>query len=150
VHVGNSFVAALYHPPAPVHKQKDLLDYIEACVIELCRDFPAAYIALAGDLNRQTDQDLAKRKGLRQIVCQRTRGDNILHRVYISDPHRPCRGISRLRRSNTVRSKDEENFPANVPASDTESARTVLATHCYLATGVSKQRYVEIFSPTYN
>jgi endonuclease/exonuclease/phosphatase (EEP) superfamily protein YafD len=83
---GNTFVAALYHPPEPVYKQKDLLHYIEACVAELGRNFPAASIVLAGDLNQQTDQDLEERTGLMHIVHQRTRGYNILDRVYVSDP----------------------------------------------------------------
>jgi exonuclease III len=58
VHVGSTFVAVLYHPPAPAYKQKDLLDYIEAWVAELGRDFPAASIVLVGDLNQLTDQIL--------------------------------------------------------------------------------------------
>jgi hypothetical protein len=78
VRVGNTFVAALYHPLAPVYKQKDLLDYIEACVAELGRNFPAASIVLAGDLNQLTDQDLEERTGLTKIVHQRTRGNRIL------------------------------------------------------------------------
>ena len=73
VRVGNTFVAALYHPPTPVYNSKDLLDYIEACVAELGRDFPAASIVLAGDLNQLTDQELEERTGLTQIVQQRTR-----------------------------------------------------------------------------
>jgi hypothetical protein len=51
VRVGNAFVAALYHPPAPVCNQQDLLDYIEACVTELSRDSPATTIVLTGYLN---------------------------------------------------------------------------------------------------
>jgi len=42
VRIGDTFVAALYHPPAPTYSHNDLLDYIEACVEELSRDFPAA------------------------------------------------------------------------------------------------------------
>jgi endonuclease/exonuclease/phosphatase (EEP) superfamily protein YafD len=53
---------------------------------ELGRDFPTASIVLAGDLNQLTDQDLEERTGLTQIVHQRTRGNNKLDRVYISDP----------------------------------------------------------------
>jgi hypothetical protein len=86
VRVGNTFVAAVYHPPAPKYKQKDLLDYIEACIAEVSRDFSATSIVLAGDLNQLTDQDLEERTGLTQIVHHRTRGNSILDRVYISDP----------------------------------------------------------------
>jgi hypothetical protein len=41
---------------------------------------------LVGDLNQLTDQDLEERTGLTQIVHQRTRGNSILDRVYITDP----------------------------------------------------------------
>ena len=80
------FVAALYQPPAPIYSQDDLFDYIEACVDELSRDFPAAPTVLAGDLNQLSDEDLVERMGLMQIVHQPTRGGNILNRVLISDP----------------------------------------------------------------
>ena len=86
VRIGDTFVAALYHPPAPIYSQDDLLDYIEACVEELSRDFPAAPIVLAGDLNQLSDEDIVERTGLTQIVHQPTRGANILDRVLISDP----------------------------------------------------------------
>jgi hypothetical protein len=66
--------------------KNDLLDYIEACVAELGRDFPAASIALAGDLNQLTDQDLEERTGLTQMVHQWTRGNSILDRVHVSNP----------------------------------------------------------------
>jgi len=80
------FVAALYHPPAPIYSQDDLFDYIDACVDELSRDYPAAPIVLAGDLNQLLDEDLVERSGLTQIVHQPTRVTNILDRVLISDP----------------------------------------------------------------
>ena len=53
---------------------------------ELSRDFPAAPIVLAGDLNQLSDEDIVERTGLTQIVHQPTRGANILDRVLISDP----------------------------------------------------------------
>jgi hypothetical protein len=91
VRVGSSaFVAALYHPPKPNYKPEALLDYIEGCVEELSRDFPAAHIVLAGDLNQLPDQDLVERTGLTQIVTQPTRGRNILDRVLVSDPRLYC------------------------------------------------------------
>lgn len=62
------------------------MDYIEACVEEINRDFPSAHIVLAGDLNQQPDQDLVEQTGLTQIVHQPTRGANILDRIYVSDP----------------------------------------------------------------
>ena len=48
VRVGNKFVTALYHPPKPLFTTEALLDYIEACVEEASRDFPAANIVIAG------------------------------------------------------------------------------------------------------
>ena len=84
VRVGNTFVGALYHPPKPLYQPIELLDYIEACVVELSRDFPAANIVLAGDLNQLSDEELVERTGLQQIVHQPTRGANILDRVYAS------------------------------------------------------------------
>jgi len=86
VRIGNTFVAALYHPPAPAYNQVDLLDYIEGCVTELSRDFPMAPIVLAGDMNQLPDQDVVERTGLTQIVLQPTRGNNTLDKVYVSDP----------------------------------------------------------------
>ena len=87
VRVGsNVFVGALYHPPKAVYQTVELLEYIEACVEELNRDFPAAFVVLAGDLNQLRDQDLVERTGLTQIVHQPTRGANILDRVFVSCP----------------------------------------------------------------
>jgi len=86
VRIGDTFVAVLYHPPAPIYIQDDLLNYIEACVDELSHDFPAAPIVLAGDLSQLSDEDLVEWTGLMQIVHQPTRGANILDRVLISDP----------------------------------------------------------------
>jgi hypothetical protein len=127
VRVGNTFVAALYHPPAPVYNQKDLLDYIEACVAQLGRDFPAASIVLAGDLNQQTDQDLEERRGLTQIVHQRVRGNSILDRVY-SPTHScilssvSCHSVVKIDHRAVVVYADKtalegrKHCPANVPA----------------------------------
>ena len=86
VRVGSVFVAALYHPPKPLYTTEALLDYIEACVDEVGRDFPAAHIVLAGDVNQLPEDDLVERTGLSQIVHQPTRGANILDRVYVSCP----------------------------------------------------------------
>jgi len=86
VRVGNNFIAALYHPPRPLYQPIELLDYIEACVEEVSRDFPTAHIVLAGDLNKLSEHEVVERTGLTQIVHQPTRGANILDRVYVSDP----------------------------------------------------------------
>jgi len=55
-------------------------------VEEISRDFQAAHIVLAGDLNQLADDDLTARTGLVQIVHQPTRGTNILDRIYVSNP----------------------------------------------------------------
>jgi Reverse transcriptase (RNA-dependent DNA polymerase)/Endonuclease/Exonuclease/phosphatase family len=83
----NVFVAALYHPPKPIYKPSELLEYVEACVEEINSDFPSAYIVLAGDMNQLPDQELVEQTGLTQIVHQPTRGVNILDRIFVSDPN---------------------------------------------------------------
>jgi Reverse transcriptase (RNA-dependent DNA polymerase)/Endonuclease/Exonuclease/phosphatase family len=86
VRVGSVFIAALYHPPKPLYDEKALLDYIEACVDEVSRQFPTAHIVIAGDLNQLPSNDVIERTGLTQIVSQPTRGANILDRVFVSCP----------------------------------------------------------------
>jgi hypothetical protein len=87
VRVGsNTFVGALYHPPKPIYRQLDLLNYIEACVECLSRDYPSANIILAGDLNQLSDEEMVERTGLTQIVKQPTRGVNIHDRLFVSNP----------------------------------------------------------------
>jgi hypothetical protein len=87
IRVGSdALVAALYHPPKPNYKPAELLDYIEACVEELSEFFPAAHVILAGDLNQLSNEDVEERTGLKQVIRQPTRGDNILDRVYVSNP----------------------------------------------------------------
>ena len=77
---------ALYHPPKPLYTTEVLLDYIEACVKEMDRDFPAAHIVIADDVNQLSEDDLVERTDLSQIVHQPTRGASILDRVYVSYP----------------------------------------------------------------
>jgi hypothetical protein len=62
------------------------LDYIEACVEELHGSFPAAHIILAGDFNELSDENVAERTELKQVVRQPTRGGNILGQVCVSNP----------------------------------------------------------------
>ena len=93
VRVGSTFIPALYHPPV------DLLDYIETCVEELIRDFPAAPNVIVGDLNQLPDQDVVERTGLTQIVHQLTRGVNTSHFsvkpvIYTFTFYRPCSLLS--------------------------------------------------------
>ena len=53
---------------------------------DISRDFQAAHIVLAGDLDQLADDDLTARTGLVQIVHQPSRGTNILDRIYVSNP----------------------------------------------------------------
>jgi len=57
VRVGGLFISALYqnHPPRSLYTADLLLDYVEACLEELNRDFPAALVILAGDFNQLTE-----------------------------------------------------------------------------------------------
>jgi len=73
--------------PKPLYTPDALLDYIEACIDELVRDYPASPIVLAGDFNQLPDDAVAERTGLTQLVQQPTRGANILDRLYVSEPN---------------------------------------------------------------
>ena len=85
--VGDSlFVAALYHPPRPTYAAADLLSQVESCVAEISHDYPLAEIIITGDLNQLRDDHVVERTGLTQIVRQPTRGDNLLDRVFVSNP----------------------------------------------------------------
>ncbi len=86
MHVVNVVIAAVYHPPKPLYRDEQLLDYIESCVEALNRQHPAAKIVIAGDTNQLPDREITERTGLAQIVSQPTRGTNILDRVFTSEP----------------------------------------------------------------
>jgi len=49
-------------------------------------DYPLAEIIVAGDLNQLHDDHVVERTGLTQIVRQPTCGDNLLDRVFVSNP----------------------------------------------------------------
>jgi len=141
VRVGTDFfvVVALYHPPRPHYKPVELLDYIEGCVDELVRDFPAAHIVLAGDLNQMPDLDLVERTGLTQIVHQPTRGNNILDCVFVSNPQlfsaiRVVASVVKSDHKAVIAFSDANQCArhellnsANIPAKNPVSARSVLA-----------------------
>ena len=86
VRVTNVFIAAVYHPPKPLYRAEQLLDYIESCVDALNHQYPTANIVIAGDTNQLPERDVTERTGLAQIVLQPTRGANILDRVFTSGP----------------------------------------------------------------
>ena len=64
----------------------DLLSYVESCVAEISHDYPSAEIIVAGDLNQLRDDHMIECTGLTQIVRQPTRSDNLLDRVFVSNP----------------------------------------------------------------
>jgi len=80
-----TIIGALYHPPAPKYSTSDLLNYIEAAVIQAQNEFPQVHITLARDLSILSDSELVERTGLRSIVSQPTRGHSKLEGVYVSD-----------------------------------------------------------------
>lgn len=84
VRVAGTYIGALYHPPRPQYRTESLLDYIEACVDELCHIDPAAKIVMAGDFNQLSDGQVMERTGLVQIVQQSTRGQNVLDRIFVA------------------------------------------------------------------
>ena len=84
--VGNNFVGALYHPPKPLYETESLLKYIEMCVDEINQTCPTCIIILAGDFNQLSRNEIIERTGLTLIVHQPTRGDNMLDRIYVSEP----------------------------------------------------------------
>ena len=80
-----TIIGALYHPPAPKYSTSDLLNYIEAAVIQAQNEFPQVHTTLAGDLSILSDSELVVRTGLRSIVSQPTIGHSKLEGVYVSD-----------------------------------------------------------------
>ena len=87
VRIGSMFFGAVYHPPRPLYRAESLVDYFEACVAELQRDFPSSLVVLAGDFNQLSDSDITERTGFVQLVNRPTRGASILDRIYASYPH---------------------------------------------------------------
>ena len=80
--VGGLFVGVLYHPPKPSYTTDSLLDYLESTVNEIERDYPGADVVLAGDFNQLSQDSVAQRTGLAQIVHQPTRGGNFIDQIY--------------------------------------------------------------------
>ena len=79
-----TFVGALYHPLALLHKRCDLLDVEIAILLSILHEFPDALVALTGDLNTLPNSKLIAHTGPLPIVFQPTRGNN-LDRIYVSD-----------------------------------------------------------------
>ena len=79
-----SFIGALYHPPVPVYQTSDILDHIEAAVLQILQDFPLSHVILAGDFNKLPDYEVVTRTGLTPLVSLPTRGSSLLDRIYVS------------------------------------------------------------------
>lgn len=73
-----SFIGALYHPPVPVYQTSDILDHIEAAVLQILQDFPLSHVILAGDFNKLPDYEVVTRTGLTPLVSLPTRGSSLL------------------------------------------------------------------------
>jgi len=86
IKLGNYIIGALCHPPKPTYQTENLLRYLEATLEEISRDFPAATVILCGDFNQLSDDIVCERTGLTSIVKQPTRGEQILDRIYTSQP----------------------------------------------------------------
>lgn len=84
IKVGTVIVGALYHPPKSSYQSATLVDYLEACVEEIGREYPDELIVLAGDFNQLDDKLVCERTGLLSIVHLPTRGQNFLDRIYVS------------------------------------------------------------------
>ena len=84
------FVGALYHPPKPVYRTADLLDYLEMCMDALTQASPSALIILAGDFNSLDNDVIVSHTALNCIVNTPTRGSNYLDRKYVSEPCYTC------------------------------------------------------------
>ena len=78
---------AVYHPPRPLYKESEYLNYVVSAVEQLMDHFPNASISLLGDFHSLTDPAITERTGLKCIVShsQPTRGPNILDRIFASD-----------------------------------------------------------------
>ena len=59
---------------------------VEGAVDRINEIYPTAFVVLAGDFNKISEQAITDRVGLIPIVCQPTRGNNILDRIFVSDP----------------------------------------------------------------
>ena len=72
------FVATLYHPPDPVYKASDLLDFLSDCCEEILLSNPNSKITIAGDINQLDIKDLTRHHAIQQIVKAPTRGQKTL------------------------------------------------------------------------
>src|SRR6218665_1841172 len=80
------YIGALYHPPKPIYKKSILLDQLERAVDMITSTEPHALLILGGDLNALTETEVVHRTGLIPLVTQPTRGNNILDRLFVSEP----------------------------------------------------------------
>ena len=72
--------------PAPIYPVSDLLRCLEQSTEEIAHAHPGALIVVAGDMNTLPEIDIIDATGLTSIVNIPTRGNNMLDRIYVSDP----------------------------------------------------------------
>jgi Reverse transcriptase (RNA-dependent DNA polymerase)/Endonuclease/Exonuclease/phosphatase family len=82
----NAYIGALYHPPSPVYEVMELLLRLEQSVDSINNLDPTALIILGGDFNRLGVADVIECTGLIPLITQPTRGENILDRLFVSEP----------------------------------------------------------------
>jgi Reverse transcriptase (RNA-dependent DNA polymerase) len=83
---GAIYVGALYHPPRPIYEKSILLARLERSVETISLTEPGAVIILGGDLNALEESEVIGATGLIPLVHQPTRGNNILDRLFVSQP----------------------------------------------------------------
>ena len=76
-------MAAIYHPPKPIHNVDALLSTIDATVQDLSSSMNL--IILAGDLNAIVPCTITEQTGLADIVEAPTRGNSHLDHILVSD-----------------------------------------------------------------
>jgi hypothetical protein len=118
------FVGVLYHPPKPLYRPQELLDYIDGAIEEITTAFSGSLIILAGDMNHLTSQDISDCSGLSLIIDQPTRGVSKLDRIYASDPG--CYSNIKVLKS-TVKSDHSAILAYNGEA---KNARDKVTTRC--------------------
>lgn len=76
--------AVIYHPPNPVYKTSDLLQYLEEKILLLQNEYSPFITILAGDFNLINPGDIADYTGLCMVNKLPTRQDKILDNIYAS------------------------------------------------------------------
>lgn len=79
-------IGALYHPPKPIYDTELLLDRLEHSIEVITIEEPDAIITLGGDFNRLDEAQVIERTGMIPLIKHPTRGENVLDRLFVSEP----------------------------------------------------------------